>query len=88
MNIDPQLRALLAVNLPADEIQDLTYKHLSLQAQEKLAGMTCPPRDSDLKGEDRIAAQIEGMRFHAKVNAALRVIAADALIAALNAPAK
>lgn len=86
MGIDTQLRALLAVNLPADEIRDITYKHLSLTAQERLAGMTRPPSDSGLSGDDRINAQIEGVMFDAKVNAALRVIAADALIAALSRP--
>lgn len=86
MDTDPQLRALLAVNLPSDEIQSITYKHLSLTAQERLAGMTRPPSDSGLSGEERITAQIEGAKFNARVNAALRVIAADALIAALNRP--
>ena len=76
------LRDYFARNVPQDEVSEMTWKHLSLLAQEKLAGMKRPDRNSDLRGEENINQQIETMKFHAKVTAALRYIAADAMLAA------
>lgn len=76
------LRDYFARNVPQDEVSEMTWKHLSLLAQEKLAGMKRPDRNSDLRGDENINQQIEMMKFHAKVTAALRYIAADAMLAA------
>ena len=76
------LRDYLARNTPHDEVCEMTYKHLSLLAQERLAGMKRPESDSNLRGEAVVDQQIALMTFYAKVNAALRYISADAMLAA------
>jgi hypothetical protein len=76
------LRDYFARNVPQDEVSEMTWKHLSLLAQEKLAGIKRPDKNNDLRGEENINQQIEMMLFHAKVTAALRYIAADAMIEA------
>lgn len=76
------LRDYFARNTPQDEVCEMTYKHLSLLAQERLAGMKRPEINRELRGEDVIEQQIAIMIFHARVTAALRYISADAMIAA------
>jgi len=76
------LRDWFARNTPHDEVCEMTYKHLSLLAQERLAGTKCPAVDRELRGEAVIDQQIAVMVFHAQVNAALRYISADAMLAA------
>lgn len=80
------LRDYFARNVPQDEVSEMTWRHLSLLAQEKLAGMKRPDKNNDLRGEENINQQIEMMLFHAKVTAALRYIAADAMIEARKQP--
>lgn len=76
------LRDWFARTTPHDETCEMTYKHLSRQAQERLAGMGCPEIDRDLRGGSVVDQQIALMAFHAKVTAALRYISADAMLAA------
>ena len=76
------LRDYFARNTPHDEVCEMNYKHLSLLAQERLAGIKRPETDRELRGEAVVDQQIALMTFHAKVNAALRYISADAMIAA------
>lgn len=76
------LRDWFARNTPHDEVCEMTYKHLSLLAQEKLAGMKAPESARNFKGEEAANQQIAEMMFHARVNAALRYISADAMLAA------
>lgn len=80
------LRDWFAQQTPSDEITNLTSQHLSLLAQEKLAGMKRPERNHDERGDAAISKQIETIRFHARVNAALRYIFADAMIEARKEP--
>lgn len=77
-----ELRDWFARNTPHDEVCEMTYKHLSLLTQERLAGMKCPVADRELRGEAVIDQQISLMVFHARVNAALRYISADAMLSA------
>jgi len=81
------LRDYFAAKLPSDEIQDMTYRQLSRDAQELLTGMKYPAeppasRPGDMPpSEHRLAV----VRFHAAVNAALRYVAADAMLLARQA---
>ncbi len=76
------LRDWFARETPTDEIQSMTYKNLSLMAQERLAGMKKPASDHNLKGDAAVDHQIKVMVFESRVNAALRYISADAMLAA------
>jgi hypothetical protein len=60
----------------------MTYRHLSRSAQERLAGIPYPAIDRNAGGDQAVDQQIAEMAFHARVNAALRYISADAMIAA------
>lgn len=59
----------------------MTYNHLLLMAQERLAGIKKPTADHNLAGDAAVDHQIERMIFEARVNAALRYISADAMLA-------
>ena len=75
------LRDYFAAKLPSDEIQDMTYRQLSRDAQELLTGMKYPSEPPTRPGEMPPAEyRIAVVRFHAAVNAALRYIAADAML--------
>ena len=76
------LRDYFARNAPQDEVCEMSWKHLSVIAQERLAGMKRPIVNSDARGEDAADNQIALMVFHARVCAALRYISADAMIEA------
>lgn len=62
----------------------MTYRHMSREAQELLTGMKYPEepepgyRGAMPPAEHRLAV----VKFHAAVNAALRYIAADAMLEA------
>ena len=76
------IRDYFARAVPHDEVSEMTYKHLSHLAQQRLAGMPYPEENRDARGEAAVNYQIAVMQFHARVNAALRYISADAMLAA------
>ena len=82
LNKGMTLRDYFAAKLPSDEIQDITYKNLSRDAQELLTGMKYPieppatHRGAMPPAEHRLAC----VRFHIAVNAAIRYMAADAML--------
>lgn len=77
------LRDWFAQSQPSDDLQDLSYHHLSPDAQSILAGEPSPhePRDS-APGEERVKYQLDKARWQAKVTAALRYMHADAMLVA------
>ena len=77
------LRDYFALNLTQDEIRDHTYKSLSREAQEILAGMKYPTEPAMTMSGGRPADYyIDILKFNARVNAAIRFIAADAMLEA------
>lgn len=77
------LRDYFALNLTNDEIQEHTYKSLSREAQEMLAGMPYPEEPARTSsGGLQANYYIDLLRFNAAVNAAIRFIAADAILEA------
>jgi hypothetical protein len=75
----PTLRDYFAATVPTDEIEKLTYRTLSLQAQELLAGIPHPKlKESTLSPAEQ---QLALLRFNCAVNAAIRYELADALLA-------
>jgi hypothetical protein len=75
------IRDWFARTAPHDEVSEMTYRHLSRNAQERLAGITYPTIDREARGDQAVNQQIAEMMFHARVNAALRYISADAMLA-------
>lgn len=77
------LRDWFAQSQPSDDLQDLSYHHLSPDARSLLAAEPMPerPRDS-APGEERVKYQLDKARWQAKVTAALRYMHADAMLAA------
>jgi len=78
------LRDYFAANLPSDEIQDVTYRNLSRDAQELLVGMKHPVEPPPAHPGNMPPAdyRIAVVRFQCAVNAALRYMAADAMLKA------
>lgn len=76
------LRDWFAAQPTADEIASIKGQHLSRMAQEELAGMEMPIRSGDLRGSEAVKRQLEELTFHASVDAAIRMIHADAMLAA------
>lgn len=79
------LRDWFAQSQPSDDLEDLSYRHLSPDARSFLAGEPMPERPCDrpvdLRAE-RVKYQLDKARWQAKVTAALRYMHADAMLAA------
>lgn len=75
------LRDYLAQAAPSDEISDISYRNLSLLAKEYLAGMKAPIKPDSARGAEVIPFDIELAKFNCKVNAAIRYMMADAMLA-------
>jgi len=73
------LRDYFAAKLPREEIDMLSYHNLSVLAKEKITGMKKPSKENY---DSVIDYQIDCTKFAAVVNAKLRFIASDAMIAA------
>jgi len=77
------MRDYFAMHLTQDELRELTYKHLSREAQEVLTGMRYPADVPQTCGVGKPAEYyIEVLKFNAAVNAAIRFISADAMLSA------
>lgn len=80
------LRDYFATNLPFDEFGQTSYSRLSRDAQELLVGRKYPEEPpkhvSGMYGNKSLAEfKLEEARFLCDVNAALRYMAADAMLA-------
>lgn len=77
------LRDWFAQSQPSDDIQELSYRHLSLAARRLLVEEQWPDAPGhDASQEEHVKYQIDKARWHAKVAAALRYMHADAMLAA------
>lgn len=75
------LRDYFAAKTPTDEIQEYLHRHLSRLAMEQLAGRKYPEEPKEHSGRSE-SLHIERLRFYADVNAAIRYVSADAMLAA------
>lgn len=73
------LRDYFATNAPTDEIQELTFRHLSRLAQECLTGRPYPTNPHST-GDGQVAFQMAEFEFKCLVNAAIRYALADAML--------
>lgn len=74
------LRDEFAMGIDKDEYGDLCYRHVSRELGAKLVGRPHP--EEPAKGEDRMAYQLEKMKWDMALRAAVRFMFADALLAA------
>ena len=79
------LRDYFAQAAPTDEISDINYRSLSLLAKEHLAGMKMPRKPDGARGDEVIPFDIELATFNCRVNAAIRYMMADAMLAIRSA---
>lgn len=76
------LRDWFAANMDRDEYGDQSFRHLSLNAKELLAGPRPEKPEDRAPREDRVAWQLAEMKWELRVRAAVRFIYADAMIVA------
>lgn len=81
------LRDYFATQAPTDEVQELSFRHLSRNAQEQLTGMKYPQKP-DYRQNDpaQIDFQIAEFEFKCAVNAAIRYKLADAMLKVRSKP--
>lgn len=75
------LRDFFATTLPADSVQEITFRCLSRMAQEELIGRKYPAERPDY-APGNIEYQLEKMCFQIDVDAAIRYIHADSMLEA------
>ncbi len=78
------MRDYFATNAPSDTVQELNFRHLSRQAQERLTGLKYPQKPHPYKenNPDEIAFQLAEFEFKCAVDAAIRFKLADAMLEA------
>lgn len=75
------LRDYFAAKAPTDEVQELSFRHLSRVAQEQLTGLKYPEKPKDNESSAKhVSFQIEQFKFKCAVNAAIRFALADAML--------
>ncbi len=75
------LRDYFATNAQTDEVQELSFRHLSRAAQEHMTGLKYPEKPLYKPNDPaQIAYQLAEFDFMCAVNAAIRYRLADAML--------